>query len=188
MRAGVTDVGQRRHTRGMHENQRPYRQELDRLRNLRAGYAALQVPVAAGAPWPLAADSGIGPESSWGPPEVLAHLGEMLPYWLGEYERIVEAGRSPGDGVPFGRNTGDLVRQAILDRDRTVPLQELFARIDAGIARWERRLSEAVPGEESAVGHHPRLGEMTAEGVLERMVLAHLGEHRVQLEGTLADR
>lgn len=167
---------------------RPYVSAIERMRDLRAAYAALRAPVEAHAPWPLAVDSGSGPEASWGPPEVLAHLGEMLPFWLGEYERIAEAGREPGDGVPFGRNTGDLVRQAILDRDRTVPLRELFARIDAGIGRWMQRLAEAVPGEESAVGLHPRLGEMTAEGLLERMVLAHLGEHRVQLEGTLPDR
>ncbi len=167
---------------------RPYVSAIERLRDLRAAYAALQEPVTARAPWPLAVDSGSGPEASWGPPEVLAHLGEMLPFWLGEYERIAEASRAPGDGEPFGRNSGDIVRQAILDRDRTVPLRELFARIDAGIGRWEQRLADAEPGEGSAVGLHPRLGEMTADGVLERMILAHLEEHRVQLEAILAAR
>jgi hypothetical protein len=165
---------------------RPYLAAIEQMRDLRAEYAALRERVIARAPWPLAADTGTGPEASWGPPEVLAHLGEMLPFWLGDYERIVEAGRGPGDGVPFGRNTGDLVRQAILDRDRTVPFRELFARIDAAIVRWEQRLAEAEPGEGSAVGLHPRLGEMTAEGVLARMILAHLEEHRAQLEDALA--
>jgi len=161
---------------------------VHRLAALRAAYRDLQPRVAAGAPWELAADSGSGPESSWGPLEVLAHLGEMLPYWLGEYERIVEAHREPGDGVPFGRNTGDIVRQAILDRDRTVPLRELFDRIDVGIGRWVTRLAAAAPGEPALVGLHPRLGEMTAGALVDRMILGHLEEHRAQLETILAAR
>ncbi len=156
-----------------------------RLEALRADYRRLQPRVMAGAPWALSADSGTGPESSWGPPEVLAHLGEMLPFWLGEYERIVEARGEPGSGVPFGRTSGDAMRQAILDRDRTVPLRELFSRVDAGIARWEARLQEADPGEGRWVGLHPRLGEMTADAVVQRMVVDHLEGHRDQLEATL---
>jgi len=35
--------------------------------------------VTAGEPWPLAEDYGTGPEASWGPREVLAHVEEMLP-------------------------------------------------------------------------------------------------------------
>lgn len=170
----------------MDDTSRDLSDVIARLEALRAGYERLRAPVIARAPWPLAADSGTGPESAWGPPEVLAHLGEMLHFWLGEYERIVEAGRGPGDGVPFGRTTGDAIRQAILDRDRTVPLRELFARIDAGILRWEARLRDAAPGEGRAVGLHPRLGELTAEELVERMLLVHLEEHRAQLEGVLA--
>jgi hypothetical protein len=159
-----------------------------RLTAARAAYAALRPRVEAGGPWPLAEHFGKEPESSWGPREVLAHLGEMLTYWLGEYERIVEGGRGPGDGVPFGRTTADAMRVGILERDRTVPLRELFGRIDAGIARWEARLAEAAPEEGSAVGLHPRLGEMTAGAVVGRMILAHLDEHRDQLEGILGGR
>ncbi len=161
---------------------------LARLPALRAAYAALRPRVEAGAPWPLAERFGTEPEASWGPREVLAHLGEMLAYWLGEYERIVEGGRSAGEGIPFGRNTGDAMRVGILERDRTVPLRELFGRIDAGIGRWEARLAEALPGEDKAVGLHPRLGEMTAGAMARRMIRAHLEEHLAQLEGIVAHR
>ncbi len=161
---------------------------LPRLAAIRAAYRDLEPRVTAGAPWALAPDSGSGPESSWGPLEVLAHVGEMLTFWLGEYERIVEARRGPGDGVPFGRNTGDAMRQTIIDRDRTVPLHELFARVDAGIGRWTARLEASEPGELARVGLHPRLGEMTAGAVVGRMVVAHLEEHRRQLEGIQAGR
>src|SRR3990172_5079491 len=112
-----------------------------RLAAARAAFAALPPRVTAGEPWALATAFGTEPEASWGPREVLAHTAEMLPFWLGEFERIVEAGRGAGDGLPFGRGAGDALRIGILARDRTLPPRELFHRIDAGIARWERRLA-----------------------------------------------
>ena len=63
---------------------------------------------------------GTGPEASWGPREVLAHVEEMLPFWLGEMERVID-----GDGsaaVPFGRTADDAIRLGIIDRDRSLPL------------------------------------------------------------------
>jgi hypothetical protein len=158
-----------------------------RLAAARAAFAALRPRVVAGGPWPLAEDFGTGPEASWGPLEVLAHTSEMLPFWLGEYERIVDAGRSSGDPVPFGRTSGDVLRVGILERDRTLPLRELFDRIDAGIDRWERRLADTVahPGEDLAVGLHPRDGEVPATWIRDRFVVRHLEDHLAQLEEIL---
>jgi hypothetical protein len=156
-----------------------------RLAASRAAFAALAPRVGAGEPWPLAEAFGAGPEASWGPREVLAHTAEMLPYWLGEYERVVEAGHVAGDGQPFGRVATDALRIGILERDRTLPLRELFDRIDAGIERWERRLATALPGEDDAAGLHGRLGEMTAGELRDRFVTTHLEEHVEQLEAIL---
>lgn len=161
---------------------------LARLVASRAAFAALRPRVVARGPWPLAEDCGTGPEASWGPCEVLAHTAEMLPFWLGEYARIVDAGRGPGDPIPFGRSSGDTLRVGILERDRTLPLRELFDRIDAGIERWKRRLSsaDARPGEDTAVGLHPRDGEVPATWVRDRFVVRHLEDHIAQLEAILA--
>ena len=49
--------------------------------------------IEAGAPWPMAAVYDDSDEARWGPGEVLAHLAEMVPYWLGEIERVA---RRPG--------------------------------------------------------------------------------------------
>jgi hypothetical protein len=40
----------------------------------------------------------------------------------------------------------------------------------------------------TTVGLHPHLGEMTAAAVVDRTILAHLEEHRAQLEGNLTAR
>jgi hypothetical protein len=149
-----------------------------RLDGLRPG-------IDAGAPWPLAARFDHDPEASWGPMELLAHVAEMLPYWLGEVERILAG---PPEPVQFGRVGTDPVRIALIGRDRTLPTEELYVRIDSWLERWGHRLATLGPGQLAKAGLHPRLGEMTVEAVVERMVVHHLDEHADQLESILDGR
>jgi hypothetical protein len=158
--------------------------ELDRLADVRAAYASLRERVTAGEPWPLAPDFGTGPEASWGPREVLAHLVEMLPFWLGELERVVD-----GDGttpVAFGRIADDAVRIGMVGRERTLPMRVLFARLDSAIVAWLDRLPTLTEADRAMVGLHPRLGEMAVGQIADRFVIGHLEEHVTQLEETLA--
>src|SRR6476660_7565703 len=102
----------------------PMNDELDgRLAAAEARLAAFG-PVLGEGDWPLAARFDHAPEAAWGPREVLAHLAEMLPYWLGEAERIVDMTGGP---EPFGRIATNDVRVAIIERDRTLPIRELVA-------------------------------------------------------------
>jgi hypothetical protein len=156
----------------------------DRLAASRAAYAALAPRVAAGEPWPLSTAFGTEPESSWGPREVLAHVVEMLPFWLGELEKVVAGdGTSP---VPFGRTADDALRIGLIERERTLPIPVLFSRIDADLAAWQARLTSLSTEDRAKVGLHPRLGEMAVGAMPERFVLAHAEEHIVQLETILA--
>jgi DinB superfamily len=154
-----------------------------RLRGVADTFLALRPTVLAREPWPLAADFGHGPEAAWGPPEVLAHVTEMLPYWLGEVERILAGWPTP---VPFGRVATDEVRIAIIGRDRTVPLRELFDRIEADVARYERRLAELSIADLARQGLHPVRGSMSVQTVLDVIVVEHLEEHCAQLRELLA--
>jgi hypothetical protein len=155
----------------------------DRLEAAVGDLARLAPAVQAGAPWPLADVFGIEPEASWGPPEVLAHVAEMLPFWLGEMERILEG--PAGGPVPFGRTQDDAVRLAVIGRDRTVPARELFARITADGGRVAGRARELSGAEAARTGLHPRLGEMTVGHVLERFVVTHVEDHVRQLADAL---
>ncbi|MEA2612107.1 MAG: hypothetical protein QOI52_66, partial [Chloroflexota bacterium] len=135
--------------------------EQERVAATRAAYAGLQPRIAAGEPWPLATEYGTEPEASWGPREVLAHVAEMLPFWLGELERVVD-GVAGGGTTPFGRSADDPIRIGSLVRDRTLPLRVLFARIDGGLRAWEDRLASLTDDERARPGRHPRLGELPA--------------------------
>lgn len=155
---------------------------IERLRDASGRILEFRQRVEAGAPWPLAERFGHEPEASWGPPEVLAHLAEMLPFWLGEMERIMAAPIHP---APFGRVATDAIRTDTIGRDRSLPPRELFSRIASDVARYDVRLPELDAAEVARVGIHPRLGPMTVAEVLERLVVNHLEEHAAQLHETL---
>jgi DinB family protein len=147
--------------------------------------AALRPAVEAGVPWPLSDNFGTEPEASWGPPETLAHVAEMLPFWLGEIERVVDGS---GEPVPFGRIATDQLRLLVLERDRSLPPRELFDRIAAGTDRVARRLKTLTPRDTSRVGVHPRRGEMTVPEMADSFIVGHLEEHAEQLAEVVAAR
>lgn len=160
--------------------------EITRLEDATANLMALRDEVEAGAPWPLAEIYGVEPEASWGPPELLAHVEEYLRYWMGEVERVLD-----GDGVepaPFGRIASDQVRLGVIGRDRTLPLRELFGRIEVDAARDAHRLAELTDADANKVGLHPTRGPMTVRELVEPFLVGHTEGHVAQLREILAAR
>lgn len=149
-----------------------------RIRSAAADLATLAPDVEAGAPWPLSDSIGTAPEAHWGPPETLAHVAEMLPFWTGEIERVLAGPEPP---VPFGRIADNELRIGVIDRDRTLPARELFARIASGAERLAARLGELTPEQAAREGRHQTLGVMSVAGIAERFVASHLAEHATQL-------
>lgn len=151
-----------------------------------AAILALRDRVEDAAPWPLAELYGTEAEANWGPPELLAHLDEMLPYWLGEVERILDG--PAGGPVSFGRVASDSIRVGVIGRDRTVPLRELFARLASDGSRVARRMRELADHESARLGVHQTRGEVSVDELFERFVTGHLEDHVVQLREILAAR
>ena len=156
---------------------------LQRMNDGATRLAATRPGVVDGAPWPLADRFDDAPEASWGPPEVLAHVAEMIPYWQGEMERILAA--ADDAPVPFGRLATDSNRLGILERDRSLPPGELYDRIDHALERFGRRLSTLSDADAGRMGVHPKRGEMTIGSIADTFVVKHLADHAVQLEGIL---
>ncbi len=119
----------------------------------------------------------------WVPREILAHVVEMLPYWHGEIERILAGAAEP---VPFGRTANDLVRVMTVDRDRTLPVAELYYRLDNSIERLVRRLLELDDRQCARRGLHRTRGELTVQQIVDTMLAGHIEEHCDQLARALA--
>lgn len=150
-----------------------------RIRAAAADLAALEPAAREAGPWPLASVFDTSDEAAWGPPEVLAHVDEMLPYWLGELARVLEA--PPDEPASFGRVATDDVRIALIGRDRTVPLSELFDRAASEAERAARRIDALDATAFDRIGRHPTRGDLDVNAFLERFLVGHLEEHVRQL-------
>ena len=155
----------------------------ERLLLARSRLDDLRGEVEARAPWPASENFGAEPESSWYPPELLAHVAEMVPYWMAQIERILEGYPEP---VPFGRVATDEERIAAIGRERVRPVGELFDQVASGAHAAAGRLRELPNDQLERRGTHPTLGEMTVSAVAERMFIRHLGEHEEQLRSIVA--
>jgi len=159
---------------------------LERLQSATESMLRLRDRVEAGEPWTLSASYGAEPESSWGPREVLAHVAEMIPFWLAEIDRIVTAGAAAP--VPFGRVATDPDRIERIGRDRELPIGELFDRIGQASNDAVRVVGGLSAGERGRLGIHPRRGEMSVSDSFERFIVGHLEEHVEQLVEVLSAR
>jgi hypothetical protein len=157
----------------------------DRLDAAAEAMVELGPQLAAGEPWPLTEVYGPGPESAWGPREVLAHVAEMLPFWMGEIELILDAG---GGAEPpaFGRQETDELRIAIIGRDRGFPARELLGRVEVDARRVARRLRALGEEDASALGRHVTRGDLSVRDIAERFLTSHVEGHVTQLREVLA--
>ena len=156
----------------------------DRLEHATEAMIELGPQLAAGEPWPAADVVGPGPESSWGPREVLAHVAEMLPFWLGEIELILDAGG--GEPPAFGRLEADEIRVAIISRDRAFPARELLGRVEAEGRRVARRFRALSEDDALASGRHTTRGDMSVRDIAERFIVGHVEGHVSQLREAIS--
>jgi hypothetical protein len=152
--------------------------QVERMRTARDNLVRARSRVDLSAPPPEA----LPRHRDWVAREVLAHIDEMLPYWLGEIERVLAG---PLEPVPFGRTPTDLVRTLTVDRDRTLPIPELYARLDNSLERVLRRLLELDERQVARRGLHKQRGEMTIRQIVEVMLADHIEEHCRQLATAL---
>jgi hypothetical protein len=157
----------------------------DRLDAAAEAMVELGPQLAAGEPWPLTDVYAPGPESAWGPREVLAHVAEMLPFWMGEIELILDAGGG-AEPPPFGRQETDELRIAIIGRDRGFPARELLARVEVDARRVARRLRALSEEDAAALGRHVTRGDLSVRDIAERFLTSHVEGHVTQLREVLA--
>jgi hypothetical protein len=153
--------------------------EVERLRVARDRLVRLRTKVEMSPPPP----EDLPRSREWVARETLAHIDEMLPYWMGEIERILAA---PAEQVPFGRVPSDLIRLLTVDRDRSLPVSELYARLDFHLERVVRRLLELDDRQCARRGSDRKRGDMTIRQIVDEMLAGHIEEHCTQMAASLA--
>ncbi len=156
-----------------------------RIQAAGAAIEDLREPLVAGDPWPLSDVWGTEDEAHWGPPEVLAHVAEMLTYWKGELARVIADGGAGAGPVAFGRIASDPTRLARIDGLRGRSIGELVDEIGDRVPEVASFVERLSPDQANRVGLHPTRGEITVRDSIERFFANHLEEHAAQLRTAL---
>ena len=117
----------------------------------------------------------------WPVMSTLSHVAEILPYWAHQAELIA---RSPG--TAFGRTHDDAGRIGAIEQHRRDSLDATVARIRAGLAESVSTLRGLPTDGWARAGQHPTRGSMTAEQVIDKLLLDHVEEHAAQVAATQA--
>jgi hypothetical protein len=126
------------------------------------------------------------PAAPWDPGRVLAHIAEMLRYWLGETERILCGEAGP---VTVGRYEPESIRILTVERDRDLPIDELLGRVASEAQRAATRLlslSDEALAKPAIHLFYADRGEMTAAEIIEASLVGHIEAHLRQLDEALA--
>jgi len=116
----------------------------------------------------------------WEASQVWGHITEFVPYWIEQLEEVVDEYK--GQPVPFGRITTDPDRIAGIESGKAMDFETHLHWLGVHLADLRGFLS-ALPDEAwSAEGLHSRLGAMTLDHMIERLLVGHLEEHADQLE------
>jgi hypothetical protein len=128
-------------------------------------------------------DPPTGERWEWG--QVWAHLGEFVPYWLGQVDLILSrpAGQDP---VPFGRVKSDPARVAAIEADRDRPQDELMQRLVGQLDELRGVLSSMGEAQWARLGLHSSLGEMSMPKIFDEFLIGHLEAHADQLDGLVS--
>jgi len=124
-----------------------------------------------------------GGGNEWSAAQVLGHLVEMIPYWLGHCRAMIASTAGP---PVFGRGYDSPERLAGIERGSSGDLKELLDLLN-GEARAAARAIREMSGEErSRKGIHIKQGELTVADCVERSIVAHAEEHLEQIRATLS--
>jgi hypothetical protein len=154
-----------------------------RLRDAGTALLGLRGPLVAGEPWPLSEHWGTEPEADWGPREVLAHVNEMLPYWVEQLQGVLAG--DPATPVPFGRVATDPVRLARIEADRQGPTGPLLERIEAGLTGATAFVAGLSDDDLARRGLHSSRGELSVGESVERFLVGHIEDHVAQVREIL---
>jgi len=121
-------------------------------------------------------------DKEWSVTQVLGHMVEMIPYWLGHCRVLIAATAEP---PVFGRGPDAPERLAGIEQGLYGDPKELLGLLNDEVKAATRAIREMSVGERSKKGIHIKLGEMTVANAVERLIVAHAEEHLDQIRAAL---
>lgn len=121
--------------------------------------------------------------NEWSALQVLGHMVEMIPYWLGHCRALIAG---TGDPPVFGRGKDSPERLAGIDRGSGGDPKELLGLLHDEVKAAASAIRDMSAAERSKRGIHIKLGELTVADCVERFIVAHSEDHLEQIRATLS--
>jgi uncharacterized damage-inducible protein DinB len=121
-------------------------------------------------------------ENEWSAMQILAHMVEMIPYWLHHCEALIAASAPP----TFGRSLDALERLAGVARAATGNAEELLRQLNDEVKTAAEVIRKMSPDDRRKAGNHVRLGTITVADAIEQFIVGHAEEHCSQIQAALS--
>lgn len=116
----------------------------------------------------------------WPVMSTLAHLAELMPYWVHQAERIAST-----PGLVIGREHDDPDRIGPIEQHGRDSLPSMVTRLQASLAEAVATL-RALPAEAwTHAAQHPTRGAMSIQDLVDAFLVDHAEEHAAQIQATL---
>jgi predicted enzyme related to lactoylglutathione lyase/uncharacterized damage-inducible protein DinB len=123
-------------------------------------------------------------EDEWSVMQVMGHLVEMIPYWLGHCQVLIAA----GEVLVFGRGPDAPERLAGVEQGGAGEPERLLKLLEEEVQTAARTIREMSSAERHQKGINMRQGEMTVADIVERLIVAHAEDHLAQIKTTLQSK
>lgn len=118
-------------------------------------------------------------EEAWSVQEIVAHVEEVIPYWLNELERVRQT-----PGVEWGRGLQDEARLAAVAKAGERSASDMLAKIEGMKTLVSEKLSGVTEEElkQESPSRNPRFGTKPAQFIVDHLLVEHLAKHLGQIE------
>jgi uncharacterized damage-inducible protein DinB len=121
-------------------------------------------------------------EEAWSVQEIVAHVEEVIPYWLNELERVRQT-----PGVEWGRGLQDAARLEAVAKAYDRPVAEILNQIEGMKSLVSERLSQVTEEElkRESPSRNPRFGTKPASFIVDHLLVEHIAKHLGQIQRNL---
>jgi uncharacterized damage-inducible protein DinB len=122
-------------------------------------------------------------DNEWSVMQILGHMVEMIPHWLGDCRAMIAA---TGEPPVFGRGPDAPERLAGIERGSNGNPKEFLGLLNDEVKAAARAIREMSDADRSRKGIHIQRGELTVAESVERLIVAHAEEHLEQIRAVLS--
>ena len=122
-------------------------------------------------------------EEEWSIMQIISHLNEAIPYWLGEIKRVITE-----PGSKWGRGLDDERRLAAVSNPDELSIEEEIVKlknVQQQVSDCLIQLSESQLSEENPHRNFDKFGYKPVSFIINHFLVEHVNKHYVQIQRNL---